>query len=39
MRHTGKWWPVFEAVGDLEKIAKFIERDARALSYIESVDA
>lgn len=27
MRHTGQWSPVFEATGDIEAIAKFIEED------------
>ena len=27
MRHTGQWWPVFEAVGDLETIVNHIESD------------
>jgi hypothetical protein len=27
MRHTGQWSPLFEATGDVEAIAKFIEED------------
>jgi len=36
MRHTGQWWPVFEAVGDIERIAGFIQRDARSLGHVAS---
>ncbi|MBI1827402.1 MAG: hypothetical protein HY287_10670 [Planctomycetes bacterium] len=32
MRHTGKWWPMFDAVGSLEEIAKHIAEDAKHLS-------
>ena len=38
VRHTGRWRPVFEAVGDLDRIADFIEKDARGLSYIASTE-
>ncbi len=27
MRHTGQWWPIFDAKGDIEAIAKFIDDD------------
>jgi hypothetical protein len=39
MRHTGQWWPAFEAIGNLEKIAKLIEREAKTLRFIDSGDA
>ena len=29
MRHTGKWFPLFDAVGDLEKMADIILREAQ----------
>lgn len=38
MRHTGQWWPILEAVGDLEQMVTFIERDARRLGYIDPTD-
>ena len=28
MRHTGQWWPVFDAVGNLKKIAGHIAKQA-----------
>ncbi len=34
MRHTGQWWPVFDAVGDLKKIAGHIAGQAEGLSYL-----
>ena len=39
MRHTEQWWPVLNAVGDLNKIAKLIEREAEVLSFVDSGDA
>ena len=33
MRHTGQWWPVFDAVGDLEKIAGHIAKQAECLGH------
>ena len=34
MRHTGQWWPVFDAVGDLKKIAGHIAQQAECLGYL-----
>jgi hypothetical protein len=34
MRHTGQWWPVFDAVGDLKKIAGHIAEQAECLGYM-----
>lgn len=34
MRHTGQWWPVFGAVGDLKKIAAHIAEQAEGLDYL-----
>lgn len=36
MRHTEQWWPVLNGVGNLEKIAKLIEREAKALRFVDS---
>ena len=33
MRHTGQWWPVFDAVGELKKIAGHIEEQAECSGY------
>ncbi len=34
MRHTGQWWPVFDAVGNLKKIAGHIAHQAEASGYL-----
>ena len=34
MRHTWQWWPVFDAVGDLKKIAGHIAKQAEGLGYL-----
>jgi len=34
LRHTGQWWPVFDAVGELKKIAGHIAEQAKCLGYL-----
>ena len=36
MRHTGQWWPVFDAVGNLKKIAGHIAEQAEGLGYLKT---
>ncbi len=39
MRHTGQWWPVFDASGDLKKIAGHISNQAEASGYLATSES